>query len=93
MENKAIATADFVTNGTTNYGKKIENLRTHCELSKSNSFTYGNQTCVWMRIGNTDEYLDTRYDSTLRSDGSNFKEWCLEYLNGYFSKGLTTTEA
>lgn len=59
------------------------------ELSESGAFAYGNRTCVHMRIGGNDEYFDTRYDTTLRRDGSNFRDWAKGFLLGYVRKGLT----
>ena len=90
----SIATADFRINGTTNYGKELKDVSAHLELSESGVFAYGNQTCVMMVIGNGQEQVfDTRYDTTLRRDGANFKSWAAEFLKDYLSDGLTATEA
>lgn len=59
-------------------------------LTESAAFTYGNRTAVVIEWGELPAHggkkfepllLDTRYDTTLRRDGSNFEQW----LRNYFS--------
>ena len=60
-------------------------------LVDSEAFTYGNGTSVTIVDNNTahptasKEFLDTRYDTSLNRDGSNFEEWVNEYIEDRFS--------
>ena len=49
---------------------------------------YGNGTAVHMvdtaETGTFDESIDTRYDATLKADGSNFDEWAEGYVRRRF---------
>lgn len=59
-------------------------------LVESEAFTYGNGTSVTIIDSNTahpkanKEFLDTRYDTSLKRDGSNFEEWVDEYIDNRF---------
>lgn len=54
---------------------------------------YGNKTVVSMHEhGCMPEYLDTRYDTRMRRDASNFVEWCKQYFADRFGKRLTKAE-
>ncbi len=89
-----IAQADYLVNGVATNGFVADNLHVHFELSKSGSFDYGNGTCVMMVIGrDMPQYLDTRYDVTLKRDGSNFRQWSRKYLRDYIDKKLKITKA
>ena len=74
-------------------------------LVESEAFSYGNGTSVTIIDSNTahpaanKEFLDTRYDTSLRRDGSNFEEWVDEYIDNRFgglvrkiSKTRTTSQ-
>ena len=57
-------------------------------LSIDDGRGYGNGTAVHVvdkaETGTFDESIDTRYDATLKSDGSNFGEWADAYLRDRF---------
>lgn len=57
-------------------------------LQDSGAFKYGNQTEVLLDIesrhGKSGEYFDTRYDISIRRDGSNFDEWCRKVIEGNY---------
>ena len=72
-------------------GFKDFNRNFKATLTENAAFSYGNKTAVIIEWGEMDDgrkletqYLDTRYDRTLKRDGSNFKEW----LKTYFSDAL-----
>ena len=84
-----IPTARFRVSGTTSYGKDVDTIVT-LELLKSSQFAYGNQTAVRLITPDGgDFYFDTRYDKTLRRDGSNFQSWAKSFAESYFDHGLT----
>ena len=66
-------------------------------LTESGAFSYGNKTAViieWdkMENGRTPEskLIDTRYDTTIKRDGSNFKEWLKNYFSENYQKHKLT---
>lgn len=86
-----IATAKVRLNGTTDYGYECKDEIYRFELWESGAFHYGNATCVVLvreRDGQKDTF-DTRYDTTLHRDGSNFRTWALKAARQYFNANLT----
>lgn len=54
-------------------------------LTESGAFAYGNRTAVVIEWEKQGEWIiDTRYDVTIKRDGSNFKEWIKSYFKERF---------
>lgn len=84
----AVASAKFVI-GFTDY----DDCEVNMDLFITDEDDYGNKTCVKMReTGCMAEWIDTRYDTRLRKDGTNFAEWCKQYFADRFGKRLTKAE-
>lgn len=66
-------------------------------LTDSAAFSYGNRTAVkieWGRLANgyviPSEWIDTRYDTTIRRNERDFKKWVQNYFaNRYGAHVLT----
>lgn len=70
-------------------------LKIKAELAESDSFKYGNQTCVGITVENlprdvnNPSVFDTRYESGIKSD---FDGWCRRYFDDYYGKNVEKVE-
>ena len=81
-ETKVTGKIEFIEKDLQEFNRTFE-----ATLTESGAFDYGNKTAVvieWgkMANGRTPDaiLLDTRYDTTIKRDGSNFKEWLITYF-------------
>lgn len=84
MDGQKLAIATFVIEFT-----DYEDVTVDMTLFRTREDDYGNKTITVMKErGCAPEYLDTRYDVTLRRDGHNFFEWCKKYFRDRFGDRL-----
>lgn len=66
-------------------------------LTDASAFSYGNRTAVeieWGRLANGyaihSEWIDTRYDTTIRRNERDFKKWVQNYFANNFGAHVLT---
>ena len=85
-----IASVKLHVYGTTSWGHDVDTHATY-HLGKSGCFEYGNGLAVRVEHeekGAMDDYIDARYDTRLRRDGSNFTDWVMADAEDRFDPSL-----
>ena len=85
-----IASVKLHVYGTTSWGRDVDTHATY-RLVKSGCFEYGNGLSVHVEYkeeGVMDDYIDARYDTRLRRDGSNFIDWVMADAEDRFDPSL-----